>query len=140
MDHSVARTGGSDRGQFVEGQVGVVHHPQQHRQAQRRYPAHRGAEPGQLRRDVAGGGTVQIGQHQHPVATVDLAQRGTRLRKQQFDVAVAAAGAEVPGELQEVRLVGTGEEPALELTFLDGDRARIAVVDLDGRVVAQRDA
>ena len=59
---------------------------------------------------------------------------------QQFDVAVAAAGAEVPGELQEVRLVGTGEEPALELTFLDGDRARIAVVDLDGRVVAQRDA
>gem|GEM_PF-1432433 len=30
-DGSVARAGGRDGGQFVQRQLGVVHHPQQHR-------------------------------------------------------------------------------------------------------------
>src|SRR5690606_8085057 len=75
-------------GQLIQSLFRIIHHPQQHRQAQRRYPANRGPQPGQLPGKVGGAGAVQVGQDQHAVTSFDPPQSGRGEREQGVQVCV----------------------------------------------------
>src|SRR5690606_19552958 len=87
-DRSVAGARRGGGGQLVQSLFRIVHHPQQHGQAERGYPPDRRAEPGQACGQVARGRAVQVGEYQHAVASVHPPQRRRGGRQELFGIGV----------------------------------------------------